>query len=70
MLTPRGSGHKGGPHPGMRCADLGPNYHEHQASTRRQIVCHVGRLSAPGFEVTLCRLHEPAQDNPATAPAA
>ncbi len=42
--------------PGMRYQDLGPDYYEHQASTRRQIAHHVGKLGALGFEVTLARL--------------
>ena len=46
--------------PGMRYEDLGPDYYEHQASTRRQITHHVGKLSALGFEVTLCRIPEPS----------
>ncbi len=46
--------------PGMRYEDLGPDYYEHQASTRRQIAHHVGKLSALGFEVTLCRIPEPS----------
>ena len=45
--------------PGLRYQDLGPDYYEHQASTRRQIAHHVGKLGALGFEVTLCRLPEP-----------
>ena len=45
--------------PGTRYQDLGPDYYERQASTRRQIAHHVGKLSALGFEVTLCRLPEP-----------
>ncbi len=45
--------------PGMRYTDLGPDYYERQASTRRQIAHHVGKLGALGFEVTLCRLPEP-----------
>ena len=42
--------------PGMRYQDLGPDYYERQASTRRQIAHHVGKLGALGFEVTLARL--------------
>ena len=42
--------------PGARYADLGPDYYERQASTRRQIAHHVGKLGALGFEVTLCRI--------------
>jgi transposase len=45
--------------PGMRYTDLGPDYYERQASTRRQIARHVGKLGALGSEVTLCRLPEP-----------
>jgi len=45
--------------PGTRYEDLGPDYYERQASTRRQIAHHVGKLGALGFEVTLCRLPEP-----------
>jgi hypothetical protein len=41
--------------PGLRYEDLGPDYYERQASTRRQIAHHVGKLGALGFEVTLCR---------------
>ena len=46
-------------HPGTRHEDLGPDYYERQASTRRQIAHHVGKLGALGFEVTLCRIPEP-----------
>jgi transposase len=46
--------------PGTRYHDLGPDYYDKQASTRRQIAHHVGRLGALGFEVTLCRLPEPS----------
>ena len=42
--------------PGMRYQDLGPDYYERQASARRQIAHHVGKLGALGFEVTLARL--------------
>ena len=41
--------------PGMRYADLGPDYYERQRDVRRQVARHVGKLGAPGFEVTLCR---------------
>jgi len=43
-------------HPGTRYEDLGPDYHERQATTRRQIAHHVGKLAALGFEVTLARI--------------
>ena len=56
--------------PGTRYQDLGPDYYERQASTRRQIAHHVGRLGALGFEVTLCRIPEPEPAEPATTPAA
>jgi transposase len=42
--------------PGARYQDLGPDYYERQASTRRQIAHHVSKLGDLGFEVTLCRL--------------
>jgi transposase len=45
--------------PGTRYQDLGPDYYERQASTRRQIAHHAGKLAALGFEVTLCRIPEP-----------
>ena len=48
--------------PGSRYADLGPDYYDRQASTRRQIAHHAGKLGALGFEVTLCRLPEPDPD--------
>jgi transposase len=54
--------------PGMRYTDLGPDYYERQASTRRQVAHHIGKLGALGFEVTLCRIPEP--DPAGHAPAA
>jgi len=45
--------------PGMRYADLGPDYYERQRDIRRQIAHHVGRLGDLGFEVTLARLPSP-----------
>ena len=53
--------------PGMRYEDLGPDYYDRQASTRRQIAHHVGRLGALGFEVTLCR--RPGADLDPSEPA-
>jgi len=53
--------------PGMRYQDLGPDYHERQRDTRRQVARHVGKLGSLGFEVTLCRIPEPDPDG--TAPA-
>ena len=53
--------------PGMQYHDLGPDYYDRQASTRRQIAHHVGKLGALGFEVTLCRL--PGADPDPTDPA-
>jgi len=46
-------------HPGTRHEDLGPDYYERQAATRRQIAHHVGKLAALGFEITLARLPAP-----------
>ena len=40
--------------PGMRYEDLGPDYYERQAATRRKIAYHVREIEAVGFEVTLC----------------
>ncbi|HJY56941.1 MAG TPA: IS110 family transposase [Streptosporangiaceae bacterium] len=48
--------------PGMRYADLGPDYYERRASVRRQIAHLIGKLGALGFEVTLCRIPEPEPD--------
>jgi transposase len=45
--------------PGMRYTDLGPDYYERRADTRRQIAHHVGKLGALGFEVTLARIPAP-----------
>jgi transposase len=54
--------------PGMRHEDLGPDYYQQRASTRRQIAHHVGQLGALGFEVTLARI--PSPDQPPQEPAA
>jgi hypothetical protein len=56
--------------PGMRYADLGPDYYDRQVATRRQIAHHVGKLGALGFEVTLCRIPEPDPEDSATTQAA
>ena len=56
--------------PGMRYADLGPDYYERQRDTRRQIAHHVGKLGSLGFEVTLCRIPEPDPDGTDPAQAA
>ncbi len=53
--------------PGMRHQDLRPDYYERQRGVRRQVACHVGKLGALGFEVTLCRIPEPDPDK--TGPA-
>jgi len=45
--------------PGTRYQDPGPDHYERQATTRRQIACHVGKLAALGFEVTLARISSP-----------
>ena len=50
--------------PGMRYADLGPDYYERRRDTRRQIAHHVGKLGDLGFEVTLCRRPEPEPAGP------
>ena len=56
--------------PGARYEDLGPDYYEHQASTRRQIAHHVSKLGALGFDVTLCRIPGPEPGGPGTTQAA
>jgi transposase len=56
--------------PGMRYEDLGPDYYDRQASVRRQIAHHVGKLGALGFEVTLCRIPEPEPGGPGNSQAA
>jgi transposase len=56
--------------PGMRYADLGPDYYERQRDIRRQIAHHVGKLGALGFEVTLARIPEPEPDGPGHTQAA
>jgi transposase len=53
--------------PGTRYEDLGPDYYDRQASARRQIAHHVGKLGALGFEVTLCRLPDPGETSPTQA---
>jgi transposase len=52
--------------PGTRYQDLGPDYYERQAATRRQTDCHVGKLAALGFEVTLARHPDPDPAGPAS----
>jgi transposase len=56
--------------PGMRYQDLGPDYYERQAATRRKIAYHVREIEALGLEVTLARIPGPDPDGQATTPAA
>jgi len=56
--------------PGMRYQDLGPDYYERQAATRRKIAYHVREIQALGLEVALARIPDPEPDRPATTPAA
>ena len=56
--------------PGMRYQDLGPDYYERQAATRRKIAYHVREIEALGLEVTLARIPSPDPDRPATTQAA
>jgi hypothetical protein len=53
----------------MRYHDLGPDYYDRQRGIRRQIARHVGKLGSFGFEVTLCRIPEPAPDGSGPAQA-
>jgi len=55
--------------PGMRYHDLGPDYYQRRAQTRRKITYHVRELEELGLEVTLCR-PGPAQDDPEPTRAA
>jgi transposase len=48
--------------PGMRYQDLGPDYYERQAATRRKIAYHVRQIEALGLEVTLARIPGPDPD--------
>jgi hypothetical protein len=45
--------------PGMRHADLGPDYYDQQRHIARQVSHHVGKLASLGYEVTLTRHPEP-----------
>jgi transposase len=56
--------------PGMRYQDLGPDYYERQAATRRKIAYHVREIEALGLEVTLARIPDPDPDGPASTQAA
>jgi transposase len=56
--------------PGQRYQDLGPDYYEQQASNRRQIAHHVGKLGDLGFEVTLSLRPEPTPEATGQTPAA
>jgi hypothetical protein len=54
----------------MRYQDLGPDYYQRQAATRRKIAYHVREIEALGLEVTLARIPEPDPGGTATTPAA
>jgi hypothetical protein len=57
--------------PGMRYLDLGPDYYERQAATRRKIAYHVREIEALGLDVTLTRpAPEPGPDAPGNTQAA
>jgi transposase len=56
--------------PGIRHADLGPDYYDRQRDIRRQIAHHAGKLGSLGFEVTLCRIPEAEPDGTGPAQAA
>jgi transposase len=47
--------------PGMRYQDLGPDYYENRAATRRKIDYHVREIEALGLEVTICRKPGPTR---------
>jgi transposase len=54
--------------PGSRYQDLGADYYQRRASTRRQLQHHITRIEELGYEVTLCRV--PGQDEEDGTPAA
>jgi transposase len=53
--------------PGMRYQDLGADYYERQREVARQVSHHVGKLGALGYQVTLCRLPDTAEEDAQTA---
>jgi transposase len=57
-------------HPGMRYQDLGPDYYERRAQTRRKIGYHVRELESLGLDVTLAQRPDPGPDGTSQAPAA
>ena len=77
-MSGRSSGHDAtvhrttdiGPRPDLLNQDLGPDYHERRRDVRGQVAHHVGKLGSLGFEVTLCRIPEPAPDGSGPAQAA
>jgi transposase len=56
--------------PGMRYQDLGPDYYDTQAASRRKIDYHVRQLESMDLEVTLCRKPAPPPDPPHASHAA
>ena len=56
--------------PGTRYQDLGPDYYERQAATRRKLAYHVREIEALGLEVTLARIPGPDPDGPGNTQAA
>jgi hypothetical protein len=55
----------------MRYEDLGPDYYEHQAATRRKVTWHIRQIQAEGFDVTIApREPGPAEDAHASSGAA
>jgi transposase len=49
--------------PGMRYEDLGPDYYERRAATRRKVTWHIRQIQAGGFDVTIApREPGPAED--------
>lgn len=50
----------------MRYRDLGTDYYERQRETARQVHHHVGKLGALGYQVTLCRLPDTAEEDAQT----
>ena len=57
--------------PGTRYEDLGPDYYERQAATRRKVTWHMRQIEAEGFDVTIApREPGPPEDAHASSGAA
>jgi transposase len=48
--------------PGTRYQDLGVGYYDDDRARARRLKYHIGQIAKDGFEVTLCRIPEPAPE--------